>query len=183
MKPTICKVCKTEFTKQRMGQKVCGPECAQTLGTSKNAKALKVEITRARRAAKEKLKTRQDWLREVQGVFNKFIRLRDADQPCISCGRHHQGQYHAGHFLSIGSHPELRFSEINVHKQCQPCNTHLSGNALEYRKGLIARVGLDPLDWLEGPHGVKKYTIIELMEIKDIYRKKLKELKNGDPSC
>ena len=58
-----------------------------------------------RRKAKErkaKLKSRSEWLKEAQAVFNKFIRLRDKDQPCISCGRYHQGQYHAGHYRSVG---------------------------------------------------------------------------------
>lgn len=34
MKPSICKVCKAEFVKQKMGQKVCGPECALSLAVS-----------------------------------------------------------------------------------------------------------------------------------------------------
>ena len=179
MKPSICKVCKSQYTKSRMGQVVCCPECAMTLARSKNAKAEKVEITRARRAAVARLKTRSDWMREVQAVVNAVVRERDKDQPCISCGRHHQGQYHAGHYLSVGAHPELRFDLTNIHKQCQPCNTHLSGNQLEYRKGLAARYGQDYVSAVETPMPTRKYTVDELIELKQFYKAKLKALKEA----
>lgn len=179
MRPSICKVCKSQYTKSRMGQVVCCPECAMTLARSKNAKAEKVEITRARRAAVAKLKTRSDWMKEVQAVVNAVVRERDKDQPCISCGRHHQGQYHAGHYLSVGAHPELRFDLTNIHKQCQPCNTHLSGNQLEYRKGLAARYGQDYVSAVETPMPTRKYTVDELIELKAFYKAKLKEMRES----
>jgi len=58
-----------------------------------------------------------------------------------------------------------------------PCNTHLSGNALNYRKRLIDKIGIESVEWLEGPHEPKKYTVDELVEIKTVYRRKLKELR------
>ena len=179
MKPSICKVCKSQYTKSRMGQVVCCPECAMTLARSKNAKAEKVEITSARRAAVAKLKTRSDWMKEVQAVVNAVVRERDKDQPCISCGRHHQGQYHAGHYLSVGAHPELRFDLTNIHKQCQPCNTHLSGNQLEYRKGLAARYSQDYVSAVETPMPTRKYTVDELIQLKAFYKAKLKEMREA----
>jgi len=60
-------------------------------------------------ARKEKVKTKGQHLRDAQSEFNKYIRLRDAKEPCISCGRFHTGQYHAGHYLTVGAKPELRF--------------------------------------------------------------------------
>lgn len=128
------------------------------------------------RQAKERLKTRGEQAREAQSAFNAYIRARDADQPCISCGRYHQGQYHAGHYRTVGAHPELRFEELNVHKQCAPCNNHKSGNIVEYRINLVQRIGQENVDWLEGPHEPKKYTIEQLKEIKKLYRRKTKEL-------
>jgi len=44
---------------------------------------------------------------------------------------------------------------------------------------LIEKIGLERVEWLEGPHEPKKYTIDELKGIRDLYRRKLKELKNG----
>ena len=108
--------------------------------------------------------------------MNKFIRARDADKPCISCGRFHGGQWHAGHYLTTGARPELRFNELNIHKQCQPCNTHLHGNLVLYRVNLIDRIGLDMVEWLEGPHEPLKLTREDLIELRNTYRRKAKEL-------
>ena len=125
-------------------QAVCGLECAKAIAPVLRAKLEKRKAATERKAdqvKRDKLKSRAEWAREAQSAFNSFIRLRDADLPCVSCGRYHGGQYHAGHYLSVGAHPELRFNELNVNKQCAPCNTHLSGNAVRYRVGLI---GADP---------------------------------------
>jgi hypothetical protein len=138
----------------------------------------KKEARREHRKAKERIKSRGQWLREAQAAFNKYIRLRDAAEPCISCGRHHTGQYHAGHYRSVGSAPELRFEELNCHKQDSVCNNHLSGNLIEYRKRLLVKIGHDKLDWLEGPHEPKKYTIDEIKEIKAKYAKMAREMEN-----
>jgi hypothetical protein len=134
------------------------------------------QVRKEYRSAKQKMKSRADWLREAQAAFNRYIRLRDHDKPCISCGRQHQGQWHAGHYRSVGACPELRFMELNVHKQCAPCNDHLSGNIVEYRRGLIERIGIDQVEWLEGNHEAKKYTIEEIKAIKAEYTHKSKEL-------
>ena len=179
MKSKLCKNCKAEFTPSKMGQKVCCGACAIAFAVSERGKAEKVAKVKERKDDKLKLKTRADWMREAQTAFNQFIRLRDADQPCISCGRHHGGQYHAGHFLSVGARPELRFEERNVHKQCSACNTHLSGNIVLYRKALFDKIQVGGVDWLEGPHEAKKYTIDELKAIKQLYKDKANALKDA----
>ena len=131
------------------------------------------------REEKERQKTRADWMREAQQCFNAWIRERDKDHPCISCGRHHAGQYHAGHYRTTKAAPELRFNEFNVHKQCSVCNNHLSGNITEYRINLIKRIGHESVEFLEGPHEPKKYTIEDLKQIKETYKKKLNILINA----
>jgi hypothetical protein len=118
--------------------------------------------------------------REAQEEFNRFIKLRDAGRPCIACGRHHDGQWHAGHYLTVGAHPELRFEESNCHKSCQPCNTHLSGNLIEYRKGLLLRYGAELVEWLEGPHDPKHYTRDDLIDLRKKYSEKCKKLLTGE---
>lgn len=156
-------------------QRVCGIDCAK-------AEAVRVrEKEKAERkedkARRERIKPRADWMKEAQQAFNTYIRLRDQHLPCVSCGRDHQGQWHAGHYLSTGARPELRFEPLNVHKQCQPCNTHLHGNLVMYRWNLLDRIGIDNVIWLEGPHEAKKYTVDELKAIKAEYTRKAKELK------
>lgn len=174
-----CKVCRTEYEPTKPMQTVCGFDCALTLSFSERAKAEKVALVKDKRETKQKLdklKTKAQWASEAQAAFNKFIRLRDHAQPCISCGRHHGGQYHAGHFLSVGARPELRFEELNVHKQCAPCNTHLSGNAVLFRKGLMGKLGIELVEWLEGPHDPRKDTVDDLKAIKAKYTTKARAL-------
>ena len=181
-KPKTCKVCKCKFEPRMSLATVCGVPCAQALAVSIRGKAAKVAAVKERKDTKaklEKLKIRSQYAKEAQTAFNAWIRLRDADQPCISCGRHHQGQYHAGHYLSVGAHPELRFDPLNVHKQCAPCNTHLSGNAVLFRQGLIKKHGVEVVDWLEGPNRVRNYSIDDYKTIKANYTAKARELQKG----
>lgn len=174
-KPKTCKQCRKKFEPARPMQAVCSPACALALAQKKREKVERAELRRRKEAAK----SRSELAREAQAAFNAFIRARDAHLPCISCGRHHQGQYHAGHYLSTGARPELRYDESNVHKQCQPCNTHLHGNIALYRLALIEKVGIERVEWLEGPHEAKKYSPDDLREIKRTYKAKLNELKRG----
>lgn len=125
---------------------------------------------------KEAIKPRSKWLKEAQTQFNKYIRLRDRQDPCISCGRHHEGQYHAGHYKTVGANPELRFEERNCHKQCAPCNNHLSGNIANYRPNLITKIGMEGVEWIEGPHEPLKLSIDEIKELIATYKDKIKEL-------
>ncbi len=151
-----CKECGAYYIKKQSTQQVCSMKCAIAYSKRKAEekrkkleKADRLEAGRRMRARKEALKSRSDWLKEAQKTFNEFIRLRDKDLPCISCGRYHEGQYHAGHYRSVGACPELRFNEDNTHKQCSACNSHLSGNILEYRLGLIEKIGLERVEFLE----------------------------------
>lgn len=168
-----CRYCKTPFERRLPMQSVCGPDCAVAIAKLKREKRERAE----KKAAKEKAKTLSELRNEAQVAFNAYIRARDADKPCISCGRHHEGQWHAGHYLGRGARPELRFDESNVHKQCQPCNTHLHGNLILYRAELIKRVGLAEVERLEGPHEPLKLTRDDLRAIKVKYREKLKEIR------
>ncbi|PNG32213.1 hypothetical protein A1395_22155 [Pseudomonas protegens] len=178
-----CPSCRVMFTPARVSQAVCGEiECAIAHGQSEKGqasarKALADVERREIKVRKERLKSRADHLREAQAVFNEWVRLRDADLPCVSCGRHHDGQYHAGHYRTVGANPEIRFEPLNVWKQCAPCNTHLSGNLVNYRLSLLERIGAEKLAWLEGPHPACKRTIEEIKAIKAEYREKIKELK------
>ena len=181
VKQKKCRVCKGMFAPFKTTQVVCNDiTCAITYGKKLNEKAKlrkHLEEKKEIRAQKEKLKTRSQWLKEAQASFNAFIRERDKDKPCISCGRHHEGQYHAGHYLTVGANPELRFHPFNNNKQCSPCNNHLSGNIVKYRPRLIEKIGTKNLEWLEGPHKLQKLTIDDIKEIKAHYKEQLKFLK------
>jgi len=171
-----CAICSAMFTPFQTTQRVCSISCAQKHAEAVATKKMRQEI----RQAKEALKTRQDWIREAQRWFNRYIRLRDKDETCISCDKPStwNGQWHASHYRSTGACPELRFEELNCHKSCSQCNNFLSGNIIPYRKRLVSKIGADNVDWLEGSHKAKKYTIEELQEIKKIYKNKCKELES-----
>lgn len=176
-----CKQCRKPASNRFGLHTFCDTECAYQFAIAAKEKAAakkKKEFNAETRRRKVALKSRSDWLKEAQTVFNKYIRLRDAELPCVSCGRFHEGQWHAGHYLSVGAHPELRFNELQVWKQCMPCNAHLSGNQVNYRIELIKRIGLDKVEWLEGKHEPLKLTIEEIKVLIAEYKSKIKQLES-----
>lgn len=182
IKPKKCKQCSELFTPLRPLQMVCGAPCAIAYGNKLKARKAADEAKKAKRETKEKLakiKTRAEHLREAQRFFNIYIRTRDASNPCISCNRWHTGQYHAGHYRSVGSSPHLRFNELNCHRQCSVCNNHLSGNIMHYRQGLIAKLGIEAVERLEADNEAKHYSIEEIQAIKVKYKRMTKELKDA----
>ncbi|HGY5183049.1 TPA: recombination protein NinG [Citrobacter braakii] len=189
-----CTVCREWFHPVRPEQYVCSYECACVHGKAANdaAKAEKQRKEKKRRLEEEKADRQRQaerrmavrplsyFIKQAQHAFNEFIRYRDRDLPCISCGRHHDGQYHAGHFRTTGASPELRFDEDNCHKQCSACNNHLSGNLTAYRPALIAKIGQARFDALMGPHALPKWTRDDYIRIRDEYRAKLRDLKKQE---
>lgn len=191
-KPRKCRVCKSDFHPVRCLQQTCSFDCEVKLGLihaerskAKREKAERIAEIASTKILREKLKTKSEWMREAQTAFNQFIRLRDqlAGHPCISSGKPLDwsgNNVDAGHYRSRGSAPHLRFDERNCHAQAKRENRYLSGNAVDYRVGLIARIGLEAVESLEADQTPKKYTIAELKAIKAHYVAKLKELKNGN---
>ncbi len=185
MRPKRCRVsgCGATFTPTRSFQKWCSPDCAVVLARQAQERQRKSIAQRERReikVRKEKLKSRAEHLKDTQQAFNAWVRERDILLPCVSCGRHHEGQWHAGHYRTVSAHPAIRFDPLNVWKQCAPCNTHKSGDLLNYRLELIRRIGEEKVAWLEGPHEPKKYTIDELKALTAHYRALTRELKRGE---
>ena len=189
-RPKKCsvKTCRASFVPRQSFQTWCSPDCAVVIARGKQEKKRKAMATIERReikVRKEKLKTRSDHMREAQQAFNEFIRWRDqlAGHPCISSGKPLDwsgNAVDAGHYRSVGSAPHLRFDERNCHAQSKQDNRFLSGNAVDYRIGLIARIGQEAVDALESDQSVRKYTVDEIKAIKADYRAKTRELKRGD---
>ena len=163
-----CKVCKRQYQPRNSMQSVCSPQCALEHAKQARHKVVKSEI----RQRKAQLKTKAQWLKEAQSAFNAFVRVRDHNLPCISCQRYHAGQYHAGHYRTTKAAPQLRFNLYNVHKQCAPCNSHLSGNITEYRINLIRRIGQARVDAIECSNSEGRYSIEYAKRIKKIFTKR-----------
>ena len=186
LKNKQCSHCKESFTPYSSLSVTCSIPCAIKYTEAKAEKKLKRDIKLAKqvvrfdlRKRKEKLKSKSDHMREAQAACNAYIRARDG-KNCLSCGTQKPDiQYAAGHYLTRGAHPEIRFHPFNLNSQCnQYCNLQLSGNIVNYRVNLINKIGLSNVEWLEGAHKAQKLTIDDIKEIKQYYKEQLKLLKS-----
>lgn len=149
-------------------QEVCCIECSLALVAARKRE----RIVKDARKRKRELKPLSWFLSNAQREFNAYIRLRDAGLPCVSCGRMHEGQWHAGHYRPVGGQgAALRFNEINCHRQCSVCNNHHSGQLTGYRENLIHRIGIELVEWLEKDHGRVKWSRDELDAIRLYYKR------------
>jgi hypothetical protein len=174
---------------ERLGQTLCSNvDCAIGWGEKSATKRIALEskidrkVTRER---KEAIKTRSDWVKDIQRVFNRYIVLRDDAYPCISCATYvlKTGFWSCGHFRTVGSSPHMRFVEDAAHKQCSSCN---SGSemyikkrervATAYESNLRLRIGDERVDAVKNDNTPRHYTIDQLKELKKHYAKLCKEL-------
>jgi hypothetical protein len=167
-----CKNCKQPFEPIRFLQKYClKDDCVRVWVESEKTKQWK----KTKSKMKTDLMTLQDYIKLAQITFNKYIRLRDKGNVCISCQKPPK-KLNSGHFYNANNHWNVRFDERNVHLQCEHCNTFLSGNLIEYRSNLINKIGLEQLTLLEAEaKKTRKFTIDELKEIINTYKKKIKQ--------
>lgn len=138
------------------------------------------EASELKRVHREKTKGKSDYEKDLEKVFNEFIRLRDKDQTCISCDAIAGGyKITAGHYYPAGHYKNIRFDEDNVHGQCWwNCNKNRHGNLHEYKPRLINKIGqlrYNELEQrrLEGAH----YSIPQLIEMIVVYKDRVKSLK------
>lgn len=149
-----CKVCKSVFKPLFSSlQKTCTkPGCVHTWYLLNKDKAdqnvLKDREKQARSEkiqGRERLKTKSDYERELQAEINAIVRLIDFGHTCIATGTMN-GKMNAGHFLSVGSHPSVRFNLLNIWIQSEHSNSHKSGDSLRYRDGLEELYGKEFTD-------------------------------------
>lgn len=180
-----CKVCGASFTPARSIAPTCESFACRLEYANKAAQKSKERREKAERdadrARRESLKTRREWMAEAQSAFNAYIRERDKNKTCICCGKplgegSIGGGFDCGHYRSVGSAPHLRFDERNAHAQRKQCNRWGSGRAVDYRLGLIARIGICAVEELESDQSDRKYSIEDLKKIKTIYIEKRKSL-------
>lgn len=174
-----CKVCGGKFTPMRGIQTWCSPECGVTLA----GRLVGQKQAREHRTKLAESKPLSHWLELTQRVVNAYVLARDADRPCISCGCWDAFAFDAGHFLSRGARPELRFDLSNIHKQCAACNRHKGGNQVQYRLGLVARIGAAAVVALEGPHPNAKFTREGLAELRRQIAAMTRQLNREREAC
>ncbi len=107
MKTRKCKYCKSVFTPINSLQKNCfEPLCVSDWINEVKEKNWKKKKSKM----KMDLMTIQDYVKLAQQVFNKYIRLRDAGNVCISCQKKPL-KTNAGHFYNANNHLSVRFDE------------------------------------------------------------------------
>lgn len=168
IKPKKCVVCKEAYQPHQTLQRVCSPKCGLAFAVGKREKKERATTREMKRVLRQT--DRAHWIKKAQTVFNAWIRERDAGLPCISCGKHHSGQYHAGHYRTVASCSALRFCEMQVWKQCAPCNLYKSGDIINYRKNLIKKIGIENVEKIENYNESKRWSIQELKYIVDKYK-------------
>lgn len=180
-KQKTCKVCKEKYTPISSLSVACSPKCAMQWANKKKEmkekreRSLQLKVDRERF---EQLKTLPMLIQECQKVFNKYIRLRDAGKPCISCGAYNSGianTVDAGHYRAVGGAPNVRFDENNVHSQCKKCNM-FSFDSSAYRKELINRIGIDAVEILEADNKPRHYSRDDIREKIKYYKEKIKNM-------
>ncbi|HBB6759478.1 TPA: recombination protein NinG [Citrobacter amalonaticus] len=189
-----CKICKTKFIATYDNVWWCCPdhgyEYSQHLLARKKAESerkRKQEAQQERRelkVRKAEFKTKAQWDKEAQSAFNRYIRIRDEGKECVSCGNPLIGNRNyltgsaidASHYRSRGAASHLKFNVFNVHSACTRCNRQLSGNAVEYRIRLIARIGLERVERLESDNEPRRFDIPYLKRIKSIFTRKARSL-------
>lgn len=180
LNPKKCRQCGEQYTPRSTGQVVCSLPCSIARVNEKNAREHegKLRKIQGRQAAeirrrKESVKTLTQWRKEAQNSFNRYIRVRDHGVPCISCGQSaFQGQRHASHYRSRAAASQLAYNTFNVNTSCAQCNSSKSGNILEYRIGLIAKIGEERVLELEHNNEKARYTVGHLQRIKRIFNQK-----------
>lgn len=170
MKEKKCRYCKEKFTPFNSLQPFCfKDECIK----AHNQKTKEKKNKKVKQELRSQDKSIQ--LKLAQTIVNKYIRLRDKDKPCISCGyTGNSRQIHASHFRPMGNNQQLRFYTLNIWAGCSICNNHLSGNLVPYRINLIKKLGLEKVEQIEANQERGNYSIEYLDRLIKVFRKKIK---------
>lgn len=169
-----CKHCKTKFNPYTSFQKYClqTDECIAENNKQHKAKKSRELKKTFRENDKSTL------LKLAENVVNTYIRLRDLEKPCCSCGHFGDRQFHSGHYMNVGGHQQLRFYTLNIHKQCSICNNWKSSNNQQYRPFMINKYGLDFVEKLESNNERGHYTVEYLQRLIKVFRKKIRLYKS-----
>lgn len=123
---------------------------------------------------KNKSKTRWQLVKELDAIFSRYIRLRDADDKgictCITCGsKVHRKDIQNGHFISRWNY-KYRWSVVNCRSQCMPCNIYKSGNYIAYTLYMIWKYGQWVVEMMQEDKELIKISTPEIKEMIEKYK-------------
>ena len=118
-----CKSCRKQCEPFNSLNAFCDADCAISYLNGNTGRKLIEKVKRKKfREKKKEVKGLSHWNRVTQTVVNKYVRLRDRNLPCISCGKWdhelkeavRKGKWDAGHYKTVGGHRELRFNTKKI---------------------------------------------------------------------
>jgi len=129
-------------------------------------------------AKKEKTLTKLK--KDLDAIFSRFIRLRNAENEqcqCVTCGKvDHFKKMQNGHFMSR-RHASTRWDEENCQVQCYSCNVMQQGKQYEYSIWLDNNYGEGKADELLIKSGfITKFDRIDYEEMIIKYKEKVNNL-------
>ena len=169
LKPKKCRACGNKFKPWNSLQTCCSPLCAIEYDKQKKAKKAAKEHTQNKREFR--LKDLPLQKKVTQAHINRAAKLWDImnGYGCISCGKK-GGATFGGHYLSVGSNPNMRFNFKNISLQCFSCNGPMGSNAINYRLGLVERYGEQFVNDLESDKDPRQFTLEEVILIGKYYK-------------
>lgn len=109
--------------------------------------AAKKEWSKTKEIYRDNTKKKSHYEKDLEKEINKLCRLIDAGCSCISCNSKYANE--AGHFMSVGSMPKLRYHLFNLWVQCRQCNGPKGSNGTIYRINLRSIYGPEFLNNLD----------------------------------
>lgn len=172
----------------------CCQAHAVAFAIAKTEKARERQLAKSRRQRETQAKEERKELRarklavkplsyfreKAKDACHLYIRTRDEGMPCPCCSTTKAAQWDAAHYRPAGVNSALRFDERNIHRCCQVCNQHKSGNLTPYRMWMVKKYGEEFVQTLDNNHEIRRYTRAELEEIESHYKRKLTELKQQE---
>ena len=143
-----CKICAKKFTTQFFNVWWCSNDCGYELSMRLKEKKQSQEMKEKREKMKEAIQTTTELRKLLQTEINAIVRTIDYGQRCISSQRLAK-TYHAGHYFSRGSNPEIQFHLWNIHAQSEADNYFQGGNQKKYRENLIKIYGQEIYNLIE----------------------------------
>ena len=170
----------------------CDGDCGFKHHLDKKRERLERKKQRKQKTKEDRRNDKSHQIGLTQRDFNAFIRALDAHEPCASCGKYKCGSlWDAGHVISVGANCELRFDPRNCFKQGSGCNrenrrapknSNRDDSTVQkrYKQRLRERYGDDYIDWLEGPHPIRKYSCDDLRAIRKLVNAERRRLERGE---
>lgn len=120
-------------------------------------------------------------IHDLDGVFSRFIRLRDTQNgriKCFICGASMTfAEAQCGHFIDRDQMP-TRYDETNCRSVCENCNCfddHHKERFEQKLRTILTPEGMDHL-WTKS-RGLQKYMRFEIEDLIDHYKMRVSELK------